>query len=255
MFLALALLAGCGGGKGGRMKVKLPPPTPARIGAVERGVASWYGHPYHGRMTSNGERYDMYGLTAAHLSLPFGTWLRVTNVENGRSVEVRINDRGPFIKGRFLDLTFTAAERLGMIGPGTTKVEAVVIAAPTMPATPPVPPDVTASVPEVPAAPIDAPVEPSPVEPPPLGQEPCAPETGWTIQLGAFRMEENALRYRDRLQAEFPAMEPVVVTTSEENLHRVTFGSFTTLEEARIRLAQLAMGGIEGVVVLKAFSC
>ncbi|MCH7933823.1 MAG: TonB-dependent receptor, partial [Gemmatimonadetes bacterium] len=99
--VCFAVLFGCAGKK----RVKLPPPTPARVGWTQRGIASWYGHPYHGRRTSSGEVYDMDKLTAAHLSLPFGTWVRVTNLANNNSVEVKINDRGPFIKRRIIDLS------------------------------------------------------------------------------------------------------------------------------------------------------
>lgn len=114
------------------MQVALPPPTPARVGAVQVGMASWYGHPYHGRTTSNGETYDMNELTAAHLSLPFDTTVRVTNLVNGRSLDLRINDRGPFLKSRVIDVSRAAAERLGMIAQGTAKVRVEVVATPEM---------------------------------------------------------------------------------------------------------------------------
>ncbi|MDR0826442.1 MAG: septal ring lytic transglycosylase RlpA family protein [Desulfovibrio sp.] len=88
----------------------------------EEGVASWYGPDFHGKTTANGERYDMFGMTAAHKLLPFGTKVLVTNRENGKSVVVRINDRGPFVSDRVIDLTRTAAERIGMIAKGTAPV-------------------------------------------------------------------------------------------------------------------------------------
>ena len=87
------------------------------------GKASWYGHPFHGRMTANGERYDMYAMTAAHKTLPFGSRLKVVNPQNGKSVLVRINDRGPYIPWRILDLSFAAASRLGMIHQGVAVLE------------------------------------------------------------------------------------------------------------------------------------
>lgn len=87
-----------------------------------QGKASWYGHPFHGRKTANGERYNMYEYTAAHKTLPFGTRLLVINPENQQSLMVRINDRGPYISGRFLDLSFAAARDLGMIGKGVGMV-------------------------------------------------------------------------------------------------------------------------------------
>jgi rare lipoprotein A (peptidoglycan hydrolase) len=99
---------------------------------VQDGVASWYGADFHGRTTSNGEVYDMDAFTAAHRTLPFGSRVRVTNQENGRQVVVRINDRGPFVAGRIIDLSRAAATLLDMLGPGTVPVRLEVLA----PATP-----------------------------------------------------------------------------------------------------------------------
>ncbi len=94
---------------------------------VPDGVASYYAEEFHGRKTSNGETFDMSQFTAAHQTLPFGTVVKVTNKENGRSVIVRINDRGPFLKDRIIDLSRAAAEKIGMIGPGTTEVHLEVV--------------------------------------------------------------------------------------------------------------------------------
>ncbi len=108
--------------------IELPPPPPPepRSGRVIRsmgtGVASYYGRRFHGRLTANGERFNMNAMTAAHKTLPFGTRVRVTNPRNGRSVTVRINDRGPFIRGREIDLSRGAAERIGMIASGHARV-------------------------------------------------------------------------------------------------------------------------------------
>src|SRR5262245_56577220 len=96
---AWIVLSGCGGKK----RVSLP--AAALVGSVETGVASWYGHPYHGRRAANGEIYDMEKMTAAHRTLPFGTWVRVRNLENNKTVDVRITDRGPFVGGRIIDLS------------------------------------------------------------------------------------------------------------------------------------------------------
>jgi len=95
----------------------------ASDGYVERGVASWYGPTFHGVSTSSGERYDMYGMTAAHKTLPLPTYARVTNLRNGRSITVRINDRGPFVANRLIDLSYSAAAKLDMLREGTTLVE------------------------------------------------------------------------------------------------------------------------------------
>lgn len=91
-------------------------------GFSQTGIASWYGKKFHGRTTASGERYDMYALTAAHPSLPFGTRVRVTHLESGKSVVVRITDRGPFIKGRIIDLSYRAAKKLGMLEEGIARV-------------------------------------------------------------------------------------------------------------------------------------
>ena len=115
------LLSGCGGKK----RVSLP--IAALPGSAETGIASWYGVPYHGRQAANGEIYDMEKMTAAHRTLPFGTWLQVRNLSNDKTVNVRITDRGPFVDGRILDLSRAAAEAIAMIGPGTAMVRITVI--------------------------------------------------------------------------------------------------------------------------------
>src|SRR5712691_10238770 len=105
-------------------------PAPPRIQSVETGLASWYGHPYHGRPAADGEIYDMEGLTAAHRTLPFGTHVRVTNLANQKTVDVRINDRGPFIDGRIIDLSHAAAEAIDLVGPGVAQVRLDLLSAP-----------------------------------------------------------------------------------------------------------------------------
>src|SRR5260370_19556287 len=160
-------LAGCGGNK----RVHLP--TAARLGSTETGVASWYGHPYHGRRAANGEIYDMERMTAAHRTLPFGTWVRVKNLENNQTVEVRITDRGPFARGRILDLSHAAAVSIAMVGPGIAKVKITVIAAP--------------AVIETAAAPA-----------PPLAA-PSAPEI-FAVQVGAFADRNSAEQIRSSME-------------------------------------------------------
>ncbi|MRI83263.1 MAG: septal ring lytic transglycosylase RlpA family lipoprotein [Nitratiruptor sp.] len=98
-------------------------PTVVRIGDKFRGVASWYGSDFHGKKTSSGEVYNMYELTAAHKTFPMNTMVKVTNLNNGKSVIVRVNDRGPFVKDRIIDLSYAAAKRLGMLDTGTAPVE------------------------------------------------------------------------------------------------------------------------------------
>ena len=101
-----------------------------RIGDIETGIASWYGEPYHGRTASNGEIYDMDQLTAAHRTLPFETIVRVTNLSNNRNVDVRITDRGPFVKGRIIDLSLAAARDIDMLREGVVRVRLKVIPPP-----------------------------------------------------------------------------------------------------------------------------
>ncbi len=96
----------------------------------ETGLASWYGHPYHGRPSASGEIYDMEKLTAAHRTLPFGTWVRVHDLDNSKSVDVRINDRGPFVDGRIIDISHAAAREIEMIGPGIAKVRLEILSEP-----------------------------------------------------------------------------------------------------------------------------
>ena len=105
----------------------------AEVGQTERGAASWYGHPYHGRQAADGEIYDMETMVAAHRTLPFQTWVRVRNVSNNRTVDVRIIDRGPFVDGRIIDLSHAAAQQIDLIGPGVAQVELTIVAAPSNP--------------------------------------------------------------------------------------------------------------------------
>lgn len=151
-------------------------------GHVERGLASWYGPGFHSERTSSGEPYDMYAMTAAHKSLPIPCFVRVTNLENGRSVVVRVNDRGPFVGDRIIDLSYTAAWKLDMLRAGTAKVEIRVLE-PGRGAPPPV---IAAATP---AAPVAAPIATP------------APSGGRLLQVGAFGSRANADALVTRLQA------------------------------------------------------
>jgi len=138
--IVVCVVAGCS-------VVREPAPPPV-VDGVQIGVASWYGPGFHGNRTANGEIYDQYELTAAHPTLPLGTRAMVTNLTNGRSVEVRINDRGPFVGGRAIDLSYAAARTIGMIGPGTARVRIDLLrdaAAPPRPLVPPPPNDLPTS--------------------------------------------------------------------------------------------------------------
>jgi rare lipoprotein A len=148
-FLSVLFLSGCGGSA--RRPVANRPPAPSvesaptenakqggnaapevvlqGIGRTEEGRASWYGAPFHGRRASNGEIYDMYKLTAAHRTLPFGTVVRVTNLDNGKSTTVRITDRGPFVDNRIIDLSLAAAREIESVGPGVVPVRLEILSA------------------------------------------------------------------------------------------------------------------------------
>jgi len=106
---------------------KKPEKLTVKKGRVEKGQASWYGKKFHGKKTASGERFNMYGYTAAHKTLPFGTKVRVTNLDNGKKVVVRINDRGPFVKGRVIDLSYAAAKKIGMLKKGVVPVKVEVV--------------------------------------------------------------------------------------------------------------------------------
>lgn len=132
--LLCLLVSACGKKKVKTARKAAPRPSgQAVVGSVESGVASWYGHPYHGRPAADGEIYDMEKLVAAHRTLPFNTWVRVTNLNNSKTVDVRIIDRGPFVDGRIIDLSHAAARAVDMIGTGVAKVRVEVIAAPQNP--------------------------------------------------------------------------------------------------------------------------
>ena len=126
--LACFLFAACGGKRS--TKIKLPPPINPRVGWTQTGLASWYGPPYHGRQAANGEIYDMNKLTAAHKRLPFDSWLSVKNLSNGKTTQVRITDRGPFVGKRIIDLSKAAAEEIDMLGSGVAKVRLTLIPPP-----------------------------------------------------------------------------------------------------------------------------
>jgi rare lipoprotein A len=168
----------------------------------ERGLASWYGHPYHGRQTASGETYDMHQLTAAHRTLPFGTVVRVSRRDTGATVEVRINDRGPFIRGRVIDLSYAAARAIGLDVDGVAPVELRVVEGARRPRT--------------------APPPSRPVEPPP------APGCLW-VQVGAFGDAANAARVADVLRG---LGETVVVVEGPAGLERVRVGPFVKRSDA-----------------------
>jgi rare lipoprotein A len=241
----LILIAGCGRKQ---QTVRLPPPTPAILGAAEVGVASWYGHPYHGRRTSNGEVYDMDQMTAAHLSLPFGTLVRVTNLDNGRGTEVRINDRGPFVNDRIIDLSRAAARQISMIGPGTAKVRVEVIATPAMAAANASPVETTGGVRPVEISQtqgLPAEVRPTPS---PEGHSACSDTPYFGVQIGTFGNLENAMRLQGKMLDQHGVAEIVPMRGTKGLLYRVIVGRETDSLEAERLLGRLRQSQMEGFI-------
>jgi len=150
-------------------------------GGIETGVASWYGPDFHGKFTSNKEIYDMYDMTAAHRTLPFGTYVMVTNLDNGRTATVRINDRGPFVGDRIIDLSYAAARVLGMIGPGTVPVRLEVL----------------------------------------RGISPAPGGRGWSVQAGSFISKDNASNLARKLKGNYEGVYITLFKTSTQVYYRV----------------------------------
>jgi len=213
---------------------------------VERGVASWYGPDFHGHNTSSGEVYDMYAMTAAHRTLPIPCYARVTNLSNGRSVVVRINDRGPFVANRIIDLSYSAASRLDIVRTGTAFVELRTISAGEATAeAPPAPPAAATTMSPVaqspPPAPTGSPVADTAAAT--IGASPPA-TVALYIQIGAFADPANAQRVLDRLQSNGVAhVFSVANDSSGRTLRRVRIGPIATVEEFDALAARLAALG------------
>jgi peptidoglycan lytic transglycosylase len=252
--VGVILLAGCGG----RAKVvTLPAPVPARMGSAEEGMASWYGNPYHGRRTSNGEIYDMDQLTAAHLSLPFDTWVQVTNLENGRTVDVRINDRGPFLKNRVIDLSRAAARAIWMIGPGTARVRVEVVGVPGRPYEPEggqqvaqavAPTQVLYSPSGTPLAVGDSSVS-SEMAAAAVGAGGCPGGPFFAVQVGSFHEIENAERMRGKMQELYGIARLIEVDNSQGALYRVVVGQASDGAAAQRLLEHLSHDRFDGYVL------
>jgi rare lipoprotein A len=182
----------------------------------QSGIASWYGRRYHGQKTSSGEPYDMFAMTAAHPTLPIPSYARVTHPDSGRSVVVRINDRGPFLHGRVIDLSYAAAWKLGFLakGSGAVVVESVLPGATPAPA--PLP---TAAEPDTPRVLADV--------------EENGSEGGHYLQLGAFASVGNAEALRARLTRTLGELGERLTIRSTGSLHRVQLGPWADAGEAR----------------------
>lgn len=192
----------------------------------QRGTASWYGKKFHGQRTSSGEIYDMYAMTAAHPTLPIPSYARVSNLANQKSVIVRINDRGPFLHERAIDVSYTAAHKLGIIGDGSGEVEVESLAA------------------NVSAAPIAAsePAQNKPLEistPAPIAAAPVTltsleiSETSVYLQLGAFKSQQSAESFMERMRSELGDLGKQFKMSAKDGLVRVHIGPYSSTSEAR----------------------
>jgi rare lipoprotein A len=238
----------------------------------ERGHASWYGKKFHGQSTSNGERYDMYAMTAAHPTLPLPSYAKVSNPRNGKTVIVRINDRGPFLNNRVIDLSYTAAAKLGYVGAGSAEVEVTLIDEPEKFAA-------LAKSSQQPPLALSAPTAPTPstnampsesagkLEPdlvltretilttaPPSESSP----QGLYLQLGAFSAKEAAEASRQRLSQQFPWLaEPSSEaldyhTRTEAGLFKLHVGPFKTRAQAQTSIDRLRLeSGLQAFVVAR----
>lgn len=167
---------------------RLPSPSSPRArGPVQVGTASWYGEEFHGRPTASREIYDMNDMTAAHPNLPFGTRVMVTNLDNGRSAIVRINDRGPFVRGRIIDLSYAAARVLGLVGPGTARVRVEVLGEGTSEERKPIP----------------------------------RTTSQFFVQVGSFTVQENAFRMKKELESAYDGVKVIPFKTGEQTFYRV----------------------------------
>ena len=201
-------------------------PVDQANGFTQTGKASWYGKKFHGRKTSNGERYDMYGLSAAHKTLPMGTWVRVNNRDNSRTLDVRINDRGPFVAGRIIDLSYGAAKKLAVVGPGTARVK------------------ITALGSRVTAAQS-------------TGTQPTTYRmVDWqngrfTFQVGAFKDPVNAKRYRDKLASKYKNAHLVSYLHPDHGtLHGVRIGLAHSYQQALAYKTALRQNGFPGAFTI-----
>ncbi len=249
----------------------------------ETGIASWYGAEFHGQRTANGEVFDSNGLTAAHRTLPMPVNVRVTNLDNGRSLIVRVNDRGPFARGRIIDVSARAAELLGFKLQGTARVRVTYMGRALLPNGQPVeetPPEIATAVPAAPTAKVDTsalnivpgatvapPVQvgqlpeppPATLQPPPRAEEPVTGQvmqvpvpavTHLYVQTGAFSSRANAERLKTRLSAAGGILISAI-SRGGQTLYRVRMGPFDDLTAADAALARaVKLGSNDAQIVV-----
>ncbi len=174
-------------------------------GFKQKGIASWYGKKFHGRKTSSGETYNMYAMTAAHKTLPLGTIVHVKSLDNGKEITVRINDRGPFVRGRIIDLSFSAAKKIDMITTGTAQVKIVALE------------------PDNRERKVKRTTQKNPID---------YHHGNFTFQIGAFSDKQNAHRLKDKLDQTYKNAHVSEYDNGQEILYRVRVGKATSLEQA-----------------------
>jgi peptidoglycan lytic transglycosylase len=224
----MLLVSGCGRRNSARLPA--PPAVPAKIGATETGIASWYGVPYDGRRSASGEIFDMEMLTAAHRALPFQTWVEVTNLSNGKQVDVRITDRGPFVQGRVIDLSMAAARQIDMVRTGTARVRLKVITSPVNQ-----PPVNQPAVSRPPANALD---------------HPEIRTSGYAVQVGAFSDPSRAASLRESLPyKDARVVEPHGERPGDPVLWRVLVGHALTMQAASALAADVEKATGQAFVV------
>ena len=240
--LVASLLSSCTGKHGPMPAPSAGGSQPDTVGAeslsttrVQVGVASWYGKEFHGRPTASGEIYDMYQPTAAHLTAPLGTYALVTNLENGQSVRVRINDRGPYKYRRILDLSYEAARQLDLVRAGTGRVQIDFLAAPALVVPPTVMPVDTSPDQRNAVQVLEAPGTPS-----------------VAVQVGAYQDQNNAVRAQKTLTTIYPNVWISMAPEGTQPLHRVRLGPFNNRDEAERIVHAIKSRGYTALVVAMA---
>jgi rare lipoprotein A len=215
-------------------KAKPGQPKPYRVGKTwyypvsdatnfrQKGKASWYGKKFHGKKTSSGEIYNMHAMTAAHKTLPLGTYVRVHNLDNGKSIEVRVNDRGPFVRGRIIDLSYAGATKLDIVGAGTAPVEIVALG--------------KAGAPDSGRS---------------KGYVPVDYYSGnFTFQVGAFSQKENAVRLKQKLEKKYMNVHIVPFDDGKRIMYRVRVGRASSLKQAEEYESILIQQGFTGAFIV-----
>lgn len=223
----------------------------------QRGIGSWYGKKFHGQKTSSGELYDMYKMTAAHPTLPLPSYARVTNLRNGKQVIVRVNDRGPFHSDRIIDLSYTAALKLGYLGSGSSELEVERILPAdirTLAYQKNAPPSPSPAMPAPPAAMIESVSLPAVEQqglPAATSAAPASSAGGFYLQFGAFAQADNAAAARESWQRKWGAGLPPIEMQQADTLYRLSSGPYASRADAEAAARQAGEAGLPQPLVLQ----